>query len=88
MTKEVTQRHLARRIAGVQLLGHKVEQIQTNSLLRQISTKDIERLLRQRKLGDKVYAVTAGLKTTKEEKQPTASKVPANYAEFLDVFKD
>jgi hypothetical protein len=48
----------------------------------------MERLLRQRKLGDKVYAVTAGLKTTKEEKQLTASEVPAKYAKFLDVFKD
>jgi hypothetical protein len=48
----------------------------------------MERLLRQRKPGDEVYAVTAGPKTTKEEKQPTASEVPANYAKFLDVFKD
>jgi hypothetical protein len=88
ITKEVTQRHLARRIAGVRLLGHKVEQTRTSSLLRQISTKDIERLLRQRKPGDKVYAVTAGLKTTKEEKQPTASEVPADYTKFLDVFED
>jgi hypothetical protein len=88
ITKEVTQRHLAWRIAGVRLLGHKVEQTRTSSSLRQISTKDMERLLRQRKLGDEVYAVTAGLKTTKEEKQPTAGEVPADYTEFLDVFKD
>jgi hypothetical protein len=48
----------------------------------------MERLLQQRKLGDKVYAVTAGPKTTKEEKQPTAGEIPAEYAEFLDVFED
>jgi hypothetical protein len=45
-------------------------------------------LLQQRKLGDKVYAVTIELKTIKKEKQPIVSKVPANYAKFLDVFKD
>jgi hypothetical protein len=48
----------------------------------------MDRLLRDRRPGDSVYAVTAGPQTTEEYKQPEPGQIPKEYAEFLDVFKD
>jgi len=49
----------------------------------------MDRLLKKRRLGDAIYAVTTGLKTTlKEEATLQLGKIPKEYANFLDVFKD
>jgi len=59
------QRHLARRIVGVRLLGTLVKQVII--LLRKVSTRDIDRLLKKQRLRDAIYAVSIRLKITLKE---------------------
>jgi len=49
----------------------------------------MDRLLKKRRLGNAIYAVTTKLKTAlKEEATPQLGEIPKEYANFLDVFKN